>query len=72
MIHHLAFNCRDREAQERFYTRHFGFRRSRVFNEGTPREFVMLRLGATCLELFGTEAGTASGTGGEQIGRAHV
>ena len=72
-IHHIAFNCRDRAAQERFYTRHFGFQRSRVFNEGTPREFVMLRLGDTRLELFSAEAGASSGTGGEQaVGFKHL
>ena len=51
-IQHLAINCRDLKAQEQFYTHHFGFRRVRVFNRGTPNEFLMLRLGAACIELF--------------------
>ena len=51
-IQHIAFNCRDLKAQEQFYTKHFGFRRARVFNRGTPNEFLMLRLGSTCIELF--------------------
>lgn len=54
-IQHLAINCADRRAQERFYTRHFGFRRARVFNAGRPDEFVMLRWGPSCIELFGVE-----------------
>ncbi len=55
-IQHIAFHCRDLTAQEQFYTKHFGFRRARVFNRGTPNEFLMLRLGATCLELFAAPA----------------
>ena len=51
-IQHIALNCRDLKAQEQFYTKHFGFRRVRVFNRGTPNEFLMLRLGTTCIELF--------------------
>ena len=56
-IQHIGFNCRDVKAQEAFYTKHFGFRRARVFSAGTPGEFVMLRLGQTCLELFPTPSG---------------
>lgn len=51
-IHHIAYHCRDRIALERFYTKHLGFRRARVFNAATENEFVMLRLGACCIELF--------------------
>ena len=51
-IQHIALNCRDLQAQEQFYIKHFGFRRARVFNRGTPNEFLMLRLGSTCIELF--------------------
>jgi glyoxylase I family protein len=62
-VQHVAMNCRDLRVQERFYTKHFGFRRARVFNAGTPGEFIMLRLDATCLELFqvGAEAKSARG-----------
>lgn len=70
LIHHIGFNCRDRIAQEKFYTRHFGFKRARVFNRGKENEFVMLRLGTTCLELFGA---ASDSQGGEQpIGFKHL
>jgi len=70
-VQHIAFNCRDRDAQEAFYARHFGFQRARVFNAGTDGEFVMLRSGRTCLELFPTAPGEARG--GEQgVGFKHV
>lgn len=68
-VHHIALNCRDRLAQERFYTELFGFRRARVFRRGEPGEFVMLRLGGCCLELFGG----GDGAGGEQkVGFKHL
>lgn len=69
-VQHIAFNCNDIRRQEQFYTRHFGFRRSRVFNAGTPNEFVMLRLGATCLELF-TVCQTAR-AGEQSVGFTHL
>ena len=52
VIQHIAINCRDLKAQEQFYTKHFGFRRARVFNRDTPNEFLLLRLGPACIELF--------------------
>jgi len=51
-LQHLALNCANLKKQEQFYSRHFGFRRARVFNANTPDEFVLLRLGPMCLELF--------------------
>lgn len=66
-LQHIAFNCFDLKRQESFYTKHFGFRRSRVFNAGTPEEFVMLRLGAMCLELFSAPGVAGNVCGGEQI-----
>ena len=51
-VQHIAFKCRDMRKSEQFYTRHFGFRHARVFSRGQPGEFVMLRLGGTCIELF--------------------
>ena len=72
-VQHIAFNCRDLKAQEQFYTNCFGFRRARVFNEGTPDEFLMIRLGSICLELFSTETDSASQSGGEQpVGFKHL
>jgi len=64
-IHHLALTCNDRLAQEKFYSRHFGYRRVRVFNAGRPNEFVMLRLGQSCLELF-QASGAAAGASPRQ------
>jgi glyoxylase I family protein len=51
-INHVAFRCRNLAAQEAFYTKHFGFKRSRTFHRGDPKEFFMLKLGSVRLELF--------------------
>lgn len=72
-VQHLALNCRDRIAQEKFYTKHFGSRRARVFNAGQPDEFVMLRLGDACLELFQADSSASDASGGEQrVGFKHL
>ncbi|OGV57924.1 MAG: hypothetical protein A2X45_20970 [Lentisphaerae bacterium GWF2_50_93] len=55
VIQHVAFNCRDLKKTEAFYTKHFGFRRARVFNAGNQDEFVLLRLDKFCIELFPTK-----------------
>jgi glyoxylase I family protein len=66
-IQHIALNCRDIKAQEQFYTKHFGFRRSRVFNADTADEFIMLRLESTCLELFSAKDNGNDHMGKEQL-----
>lgn len=73
-FNHVAFNCRDVSRQERFYTKHFGFKRSRTFNPGTPGEFILIKLGATRLELFPTNSlKVADANAGEQpIGFKHL
>ena len=72
-VQHIALNCRNHRDQERFYTKHFGFRRARVFNAGKPDEFIILRLGSCCLELFSARNLTASEKGSEQpIGFKHL
>jgi glyoxylase I family protein len=73
-FNHIAFNCRDLAAQEAFYTKHLGFKRSRTFNRGKPDEFFMLKLGSVRLEMFQTDrAKTAALKGGEQpIGFKHL
>jgi glyoxylase I family protein len=48
---HIALNCRDPIATERFYTRHFGFRRARVIPLG-GEQIVFLKLREMYLELF--------------------
>lgn len=70
-VHHIAFSCADRHAQEAFYRQHFGFERCRVFRRGEPGEFVMLRRGDCCLELFGAADGTARG-GEQPVGFKHL
>ena len=72
-VHHIALNCQDLRRQEEFYTRHFGYQREHVYNAGRPDEFVMLRLGATRLELFSATEEARSRAGGEQaVGFKHL
>lgn len=73
-INHIAFNCRDLAAQEAFYSRHFGFKRSRTFHRGEPGEFFLLKLGSLRLELFTAIQETETDLkGGEQpIGFRHL
>jgi glyoxylase I family protein len=56
---HVALNCRDQRVTEHFYIRWFGFRRVRVVDGGDGTRVVFLRLGAVCLELFGTNTNSA-------------
>jgi glyoxylase I family protein len=49
---HVALNCRDPLATERFYRRHFGFRRARVIPLGGSDQIVFLKAGTVYLELF--------------------
>jgi glyoxylase I family protein len=48
---HIALNCRNMAATERFYSRHFGFRRARVIDLGAD-QIVFLKTGGMYLELF--------------------
>ena len=48
---HIGLSCRDPLATERFYTKHFGFKRARVYLPG-PGQVVVIRSGALELELF--------------------
>jgi glyoxylase I family protein len=72
IVQHIGLNCRDREAQEQFYEQAFGFRRVRTFNEGLPEEFVMLRLGDTCLELFAADKHVNASGGEQPVGFKHL
>jgi glyoxylase I family protein len=76
LITHIAFRCRDLAAQEAFYTKHFGFRRSRTFHRGEPGEFFLLKLGSTRLELFPPDPknpAAPTAQGGEQpVGFRHL
>jgi glyoxylase I family protein len=48
---HVALNCKDPIAIERFYTKHFGFKRARVYEPG-PNQVVVITSGSLSLELF--------------------
>jgi glyoxylase I family protein len=72
---HMALVCRDPLLIERFYTRHFGFTRARVYMPG-PNQVVMIRSGDARLELFpATQPGSmqpAGGAGPEYPGWRHL
>jgi glyoxylase I family protein len=51
-LHHISLTCDDPIAVERFYTKHFGFRRARVVDLGQGAQIVFLRGAGTLLELF--------------------
>jgi glyoxylase I family protein len=51
-LHHISLTCDDPIAVERFYTKHFGFRRARVVDIGQGAQIVFLRGAGTLLELF--------------------
>jgi glyoxylase I family protein len=74
-FHHIAMSCKDPVAIERFYTRHFGFRRARVYAPG-PGQVVMIRSGNVYLELFPASAAApvapAGGSGPEYPGWRHI
>jgi glyoxylase I family protein len=62
---HVALACVDPSATERFYTRHFGFRRARLIPLGNE-QIVFLKLGETYLELFRAREGrTVPATAGD-------
>jgi len=63
---HVALNCRDIGTTEKFYTKHFGFRRARVIPLGSD-QIVFLKSGTVYLELF-KAAGDAPGAAPEKDG----
>jgi glyoxylase I family protein len=70
---HIAFNCRDKFAQEKFYIKHFGFKRCRTINRGQPNEFFLLKLGSMRLEFFTGGNVVNDSRGGEQpLGYKHL
>lgn len=48
---HIAMACQDPLSIERFYAKHFGFTRARVYLPG-PDQVVVIKSGAVSLELF--------------------
>jgi glyoxylase I family protein len=51
VMHHVGLSCNDPIAIERWYTKHFGFTRGRVYAPG-PDQVVMIKAGGVYLELF--------------------
>ena len=74
--HHVGMVCRDPAATERFYTRHFGFRRARVVPLGDGDQILFLKSGSLYLELFkatqDSPAPAATGPGPEYPGWRHL
>ena len=48
---HVGIMCNDPLKIEEFYTKHFGFKRARVYAPG-PEQVVMIKSGEIYLELF--------------------
>jgi glyoxylase I family protein len=75
-FHHMGLMCSDMAATERFYTRHFGFRRARVAPLGGGDQIVFLKSGSCYLELFRATqpnpAPAAAGPGPEYPGWRHL
>jgi glyoxylase I family protein len=53
-MHHIGLNCVDPIAIERWYAKHFGFERLRVYLPG-PGQVVVVGNGGVALELFPAE-----------------
>jgi glyoxylase I family protein len=73
-FNHIAINCKDPILVERFYTKHFGFRRSRVYLPG-PGQVVVIKSGPLALELFpskGDRPSLVERDGTEYPGVRHV
>src|SRR5690349_11309139 len=51
LFSHVAISCKDPIATERFYTKHFGFKRARVIPLGAD-QIVFIKLDNVYLELF--------------------
>jgi glyoxylase I family protein len=53
-MNHIGLNCKDPIAIERWYAKHFGFERKRVYLPG-PDQVVVIGNGGVALELFPTQ-----------------
>ena len=71
---HVALNCRDMAATERFYGRHFGFQRVRAVDLGGGKQIVYVRSGAVTLELFAAAGDSPDNAndGPETVGMRHL
>lgn len=52
---HIALNCKDPIAVEKFYTKHFGFKRTRVIPLGEGNQIVFTKSGSVYLEIFSAQ-----------------
>jgi glyoxylase I family protein len=72
---HIGLSCHDPLAVERFYSKHFGFRRARVVSLG-EEQVVYIKSGGVCLELFQAKGEApvppAGGAGPEYPGWRHL
>ncbi len=73
---HIALNCLDPIALERYYTRYFGFKRARVIPIGGGQQIVFLKgTDGIYLEIFGTDVprpAELSGDGGTTVSIKHL
>ena len=71
---HVGLNCRNMRATERFYVRHFGFRRGRVVPLGKGNRIVFLKSKTADLELFQAKgrARAVAGDGPGEDGFRHM
>ena len=65
-INHMGISCADPIAMERWYSKHFGFARERVYAPG-PDQVVVIGNGGASLELFPAK-GKAPAPRGERDG----
>ena len=68
---HVALNCKDPIAIERFYTEHFGFKRARVYEPG-PNQVVVISTGNLSLEVGEAPTWPAGKAGPEYHGLRHL
>lgn len=72
---HIGLTCIDPIAVEKFYEKHFGFKRANVYNPG-PEQIVMIKSGDVYLELFkatkDSPVADPEGTGPDYKGWRHI
>lgn len=72
---HIAMCCKDPLTVERFYAKHFGFQRARVYAPG-PEQVVQIRSGPISIEIFPATkeapAPPVGGAGPEYPGLRHI
>lgn len=75
VFHHMALACKDPLATEAYYTKHFGFQRTRVIPLGAE-QIVFIRSGTMYLEIFQAKgeapAPPSGGDGPQYTGWRHI